>query len=119
MAHHHTSKWTWVLIAGLLLFAGVYVVLVIGGTGLVPGDTPVDATVNPAETEGGGAPTQDLGAFPWTAVVLIGTAILGIALALSQFRASRVTPEEDRVAEAGTRQVYREAERKDQLNRRS
>ena len=83
----------------------------------MPGDVPVDATVNPAETEGGGAPTQDLGAFPWTVVVLIGTAILGIALALSQFRAARVTPEEERVAEAGTRQVYREAERRDQLRK--
>ena len=77
MAHHRTSAWTWVLIAGLLLFGGVYLVLIIGGSGLMPGDVPVDATVNPAETEGGGAPTQDLGAFPWTAVVLIGTAILG------------------------------------------
>lgn len=118
MAHHRTSAWTWVLIAGLLLFGGVYLVLIIGGSGLMPGDVPVDATVNPAETEGGGAPMQDLGAFPWTAVVLIGTAILGIALALSQFRASRVTPEEERVAEAGTRQVYREAERQDQLDKR-
>lgn len=116
MAHRSTSKWTWVLIAGLLLFAGVYLVLVIGGTGLVPGDTAVDSSTTSMETSGEGQ--MDLGAFPWTAVVLIGTAILGIALALSQFRTSRVTPEEERVAEAGTREVYREAERNDQLNKR-
>ena len=29
MAHHRTSAWTWVLIAGLLLFGGVYLVLII------------------------------------------------------------------------------------------
>ena len=39
MAHHKLDRWTALLIVALLLFGGIYVLLVISGSGLLPGDT--------------------------------------------------------------------------------
>ena len=102
MAHHKLDRWTALLIVALLLFGGIYVFLVISGSGLLPGDTGTEGAVD-ADTPNTG-PIMNLGAWSWTSVVLIGTAILGVALAYSQWRTSKLTRSE---FEAGEREVRR------------
>ena len=51
---------------------------------------------------------MNLGAWSWTSVVLIGTAILGVALAYSQWRTSKLTRSEFEAGESEVRRAHQE-----------
>ena len=107
MAEHRTSKWTLALVVALLIAGAVYLFLMVTQSGLIPGDSPEGAVAGPIERSG---QAMDLAALPWTAVVLIATAILGVALAYSQYRTSRITPAEEARTEAAVREQHRRGE---------
>ncbi len=107
MVEHRTSKWTMALVVALLLSGAIYLFLIVTQSGLVPGDSGEGAAAGPIETSG---QAMDLAALPWASVVLIATAILGVALAYSQYRASKVTPAEEARTEAAVREQHRRGE---------
>ena len=50
---------------------------------------------------------MDLAAFPWIAVVVVGTLVLGLVIAYGAWRTGRRTPAEKAVRDAGTRDIYK------------
>lgn len=102
-------KWSYVLIGGVALFLLVMAVIVISGTGLIPGDS-ADTAGAAADGEAAGGQLE-LGAWPWALFILLGTAALGGALAYAQYRSSKASRSQERTSEAGTRRVYSHEDR--------
>lgn len=100
MAIYHGSKWTALLIAGLLLAGGGYVILIVLQSGAVDRPPP---TVGPIESSG---QSMDLAALPWTIFLLVATAVLGAGIAYGQYRAGKVTRSEREKGEKAVRKMY-------------
>jgi hypothetical protein len=109
MAVYSGSKLNLVLIIGLLVTAAIYLLLMISGAGILPGDTGTDPTASATEVNPTGQP-MDLAALPWASVVLVFTAILGAGLAYAQYRSSKVTPREEMRTEAATHEKMKKEE---------
>jgi hypothetical protein len=103
MAIFHGSKWTALLIAGLLVAGGGYTILILSQSGLT--DSAEPPLVGPLE---GSGQTMDLAALPWTVFLLVATAVLGAVLAYGQYRASKVTREERQRSEDAVSETYKE-----------
>lgn len=102
-------KWSYVLAGGVAVFLIVMAVIVISGTGMIPGDS-ADTAGAPADGSAAGGQLE-LGAWPWALFVLLGTVALGAALAYGQYRSSKATRAQERASEAGSRRVYRHEEK--------
>lgn len=50
---------------------------------------------------------QDLAAMPWTILVVLGTVVVGLAIAYGMRRNKKVTPGEQRHTEAATHDLYK------------
>ena len=100
----HRSKASVAAIAGLVALVLVLAWLVISGSGLLPGDNGVEAIADP--TEGQTGQLMNLGAWPWTIIVVLATAALGAGIAWAQYRSSKVTPAESARTEHATRELH-------------
>lgn len=103
MAHHKTDKLTWALVIALLFFGAGYVFMIVTGSTAVPGGT---ATI--AVEEARDDLFMNLGAWSWTGVVLIATAILAIALIYSQYRTGKLSRAEFEEGERELRRAHRQ-----------
>src|SRR5690606_31037713 len=91
---------------GTVMLAGL-VVIFIQASGLLPGDRGVEPTT--ADPGVGGV--MNLAAWPWTVIIVIGTLVLGLAIAYGQFRAGRLSREESERADAGAGALREREER--------
>lgn len=91
---------------GILLVALVW--LLLSGSGLLPGDNGIEPIADPSEGRTG--QTMNLGAWPWTLIVLVATIILGAAIAWGQYRTRRRNLAEKARTEAATAVLYDEEE---------
>jgi len=103
MAASHRSTWSIIITAALLVCGAVYVLLIVSQSGVVPGDTGQEAAT---DSLGSAGQLMDLAALPWSMIVLIATAVLGVALVYAQIRTSKITPEENARTEAAVRRQH-------------
>ena len=104
MATSHRSPATLVATGGLVLLLLVILVLVISGSGLIPGDTGVEAIADPNEGQTG--QVMNLAAWPWTLILLVATIVLGVGIAWGQIRSNKVSDAENARTEAATRALH-------------
>jgi hypothetical protein len=99
------SKTTLVAAIGFIILVAILLWLVISGSGLLPGDTGVEPIADGNEGQSGST-LMNLGAWPWTMIVLVATIVLGVGIAYGQYRSRQVTRADLERTEAATRALH-------------
>ena len=111
MARQTTRMLQWGLLAAIGVFLLVLAYIVISQSGILPGDTGnTAAATTEAEALSGGQ--LALGAWPWALVVLSATALLGVAIAYGQYRASKASKEQLKAGDAASHKLYADEDRR-------
>lgn len=107
MTSPNRSKWNYALWALFAVFLIVLVWRIIDGSGLLPGDTGTQPIAGSDETASGSG-QQDLGSWAWTLVVLVGTVLLGGAIAWGEYQTRRISRRDWQAGEARAHDIYKD-----------